>query len=295
MLNEATKRNLRRKSHFVDNVQMHNGVPLWSWVDLSLTELCNRSAGHPRACPFCPRIDSKFYPNQNLHMSVRLADKIGMELAALDYQGVIVLCGFGEPLLHPKVEEIVSMFRGLRVEVVTNGDFLGPKKITSLIEAGVQYFVVSLYDGPHQVAPMKKNFEDAGFDDTYYMLRDRWHSEEDQFGLKLTNRAGTVTIGKQDPVDVTHPCHYLAYQMTIDWNGDVLLCPQDWHKKIKYGNLGTDSMLEVWTSKRMQKRRNQLIAGKRVEAPCNTCNTDGTLHGMNHVEKWKKEGKTEAA
>lgn len=289
MLNEATRKNLKRKSAYVDSVQLHNGAPLFSWVDLSLTELCNRSHGHPRACTFCPRIDSTFYPNQNLHMSMDLVKKITFELDELDYKGTVVLCGYGEPLLHPKIVEVVETLAlggDCRVEIVTNGDFLGPVKIAELRDAGLSYFVVSMYDGEHQVAKLKQSFKDAQCGEEYYLLRDRWHTAADQFGLKLTNRGGTVMVGEQDPVDRRRPCYYMTYQLQIDWNGDVLLCPQDWHKKQKMGNVNHDSLLDVWTSKRMHKRRTALIAGRRDETPCNNCNTDGTLHGENHVAVW---------
>jgi uncharacterized Fe-S cluster-containing radical SAM superfamily enzyme len=202
MISEATKANLRRKSAFVDQVQLHEGVPLFSWVDLSLTELCNRSgpatAGH-KACVFCPRIDPAFYPNQNLNMSMELVDKIMTELTELRYKGTIVLCGYGEPLLHPEIGQIVRRLKncvGCRVEIVTNGDFLGPEKIRMLLDQGLDYFVVSLYDGPHQLEKLNHAFRDAGVLGTAceetYLLRDRWHTEADQFGLKLTNRAGTA-------------------------------------------------------------------------------------------------------
>lgn len=292
-LNEATKANLRRKSAYVDKVQLREGIPMFSWLDLSLTELCNRSAGAPDACTFCPRIDAKFYPNQNLHMPLRLVDKIAQELTDLNYQGVVVLCGYGEPLLHPHVTQIVKQFKAFRVEIVTNGDFLSARKIEDLCYAGVDYFVVSLYDGPHQMEKFQKVFAEA--ECSTYLLRDRWHSEADQFGLKLTNRAGTVTIGPQDPVDVHRPCYYLAYQMQVDWNGDVLLCPQDWHKRVKFGNLAIDSLWEAWTSLRLRKRRLELLRGKRISFPCNNCNTDGTLHGHLHKEVWLKETKLGAA
>lgn len=281
MLTEATRQNLRRKSAYVDHVQMHGNIPLFSWVDLNITELCNR------ACIFCPRADSSFYPNQPLHMSLNLAWKIGSELQELNYEGAVVLCGFGEPLLHPDLPGIVRALKPSRVEIVTNGDKLTPEYIKELVFSGVDYFVVSMYDGPHQIDPLRKKFADAGQSEEIYLLRDRWHTEEDGFGLKLTNRAGTVTIGHQEPVDVSHPCHYLTYQLTVDWNGDVLLCVQDWHKKLKFGNLTSQSMLDVWTSTPMCKRRIQLMNGKRTSSPCNTCNAEGTLHGFNHVPAWR--------
>lgn len=283
-INESTKRNLRRKSYYIDHVQMHGDVPLFSWIDINVTELCNRK------CIFCPRVDPDFYPNQNLHISLDLVHKMADELRALNYQGAIVLCGFGEPLLHPQIVEVVSAFgSAIRVEIVTNGDHLTADMIRRLHDAGAAYFVVSMYDGPHQVAPFKAMFAEAGCNEDMYLLRDRWHSAEDGFGLKLTNRAGTINVGIQDKVDVTHPCHYPAYSMTIDWNGDVLLCVQDWHKKVKMGNIYAQSLLEAWTSTPMCKRRIQLAHGRRTASPCNLCNADGTLHGYNHVKAWGVE------
>lgn len=284
-LSEATKANLRRKSEFIDQVWRHpaSGVPMWSWVDLSITELCNKT------CPFCPRADSEVYPNQRLHMPLALASKIANELKELDYHGAVVLCGFGEPTLHPQLDVLVAILATARtrIELVTNGDFLTSRRIRDLASAGLGYFVVSMYDGPHQVAGFKEMFAEAGLDEErWFTLRDRWHSEEDGFGLKLTNRAGTVSVGLQEPVDVHHPCFYNTYQLTIDWNGDVLLCPQDWSKKIKFGNLALQSMSEVWTSPALHKRRMQLIKGRRTASPCNVCNCDGTLHGFNHAPAW---------
>ena len=43
---------------------------MFSWIDISLTELCNR------VCSFCPRADPDFYPNQNLHASNALIRRI---------------------------------------------------------------------------------------------------------------------------------------------------------------------------------------------------------------------------
>ena len=84
-LNEATKANLLRKSGFIDDVQLINDVPLFSWIDLNITELCNRK------CVFCPRIDDAVYPNQNLHMSTKLASKIAAELKELDFISFVMI------------------------------------------------------------------------------------------------------------------------------------------------------------------------------------------------------------
>lgn len=282
-LNETTKQNLRRKSGYIDTVQLHQDKPLFSWIDINITELCNRK------CEFCPRIDDSLYPNQNLHMSIELAAKIGRELLDLDYKGVVVFSGYSEPMMCPYFKEIIAVFPDpIRLELVTNGDFLKVRNIQELYAAGLDYFVVSMYDGPHQVEHFKTLFTEAGLGEDSYILRDRWHTEEDSFGLKLTNRAGVINNGDQPEVIPHHPCHYTSYSMTIDWNGDVMLCMQDWNKKMKFGNVSQQTLTEAWFSKGLDKYRSKLLNGKRTCSPCNKCNTDGTLHGYNHSIIWKE-------
>ncbi|MCF5839375.1 radical SAM/SPASM domain-containing protein [Aeromonas veronii] len=283
MLNESTKENLRRKSGYIDIVQIVEGHPLFSWIDINVTELCNRK------CIFCPRVDPDKYPNQNIHMSIDLAKEIGNQLEMLNYNGVVVFSGYSEPMQCPHLEEIIAAFpKKIRLEMVTNGDFLKPEKIKRLYEAGLNYFVVSMYDGPEQTEKFKKMFNDAGLNENSYILRDRWHNKEDSFGLKLTNRAGTITIGDQPEIEPTHPCYYTAYSLTIDWNGDVMLCMQDWNKKIKFGNASQQPLVDIWNSKALNSYRKKLINGNRTCSPCYKCNTDGTLHGHNHATIWNE-------
>lgn len=284
-ITERTKQNMVRKSDFVDDVQLvgDDGIPLFSWIDISLTDLCNR------VCAFCPRADEDVYPNQNLHMSVSLIEKMSTELKELDYKGGIAFCGFGEPLLHPNIVKIIEIFGiEVRTEIVTNGDKLKIPLIHKLFDAGLSFLCISMYDGPHQVKHFQDMMEEAGIDQTRYILRDRWHNEEDSFGLKLTNRAGVMEFGPSVEKIEDKRCFYPAYSITLDWNGDALLCVQDWNKKVKLGNAHGSSLLNIWRQLRVHKIRTKLMNGNRCDAPCNGCNADGTLHGFNHVNAWSR-------
>jgi len=61
---------------------------------------------------------------------------------------------------------------------------------------------------------------------------------------------------------------------------------------VKMGNLYAQSLLEVWHSAQFNRYRNKLGQGKRELTPCNTCNTDGTVHGFNHVKFWSHNKET---
>jgi radical SAM protein with 4Fe4S-binding SPASM domain len=280
---EKTKLNILRKSTFVDDVVLSSdGLPQPSWIDISITELCNR------LCEFCPRIDVDLYPNQNLHLAVDLADKIRRDLDSMTFKGGIVLSGYGEPLLHPKLYDIIKSFHGIHLEIVTNGDKLSCEVVNQLFEAGLSFICVSMYDGPHQIEHFTEMFAAVGVGQERYILRDRWHKETDSFGLKLTNRSGVLKFGPNPELFSGKPCHYTAYSMAIDWNGDVLLCVQDWNKKLKLGNVSNQSVSEIWRSIAMHKIRRKLINGRRNFSPCNNCNADGTVHGFNHVNAWER-------
>jgi radical SAM protein with 4Fe4S-binding SPASM domain len=172
------------------------------------------------------------------------------------------------------------------VEVTTNGDPLNEKFIKELYEAGVSKLIISMYDGEHQIAEYNELFKKANIDTDKYILRDRWYTKEDNYGVKLTNRAGVLnsnTVIKKDS-----QCFYPFYSMMVDWNGDVFLCTQDWNRRIKSGNLMLSTVYEVWTSKMLKKYRTHLNDGKRDLPPCNTCDADGTLHGKEYVAIWEK-------
>ncbi len=280
---QTMMKNIRRKSRYIDQVQVVDGVPLFSWIDINPTELCNRK------CGFCPRRDPAEYPNQNLHMKVALAKKIADELRSFEYRGGVIFSGHGEALLHNDIVNLVGVFGSdIHTELVTNGDKLSVGFVKELFAAGLGVLLVSMYDGPHQVDKFKEMFAKAGLDCGQYVLRDRWYGVEEDYGVKLTNRAGTVKEGHQTTFDEKRPCYYTHYSLQIDWNGDVLLCVQDFNKKIKFGNLYVQSLLDIWKSRNISRYRKVLGKGCRVMYPCDRCNVNGTLHGRKHIEAWNR-------
>lgn len=283
-LNPTIKKNLKRRTSIVDdNVYMYKNYPMPTWVELSLIDVCNR------ACTFCPKVDASIAPNTYQQMSRNLIDKVHDELKKIKYKGAIALCGYGEPLLHKDINYIVEKLSKVApVEIITNGDVLSSKMLQNLYLSNVNKVLVSMYDGPYQIEKFKKMAKDANVPDEILILRDRWYGAEQDYGIKLTNRSGTIKTGNQVDKEEYQKCYYPTYQLLIDWNGDVFLCPQDWQRRRPMGNMMQESIFNIWIGKIMTKYRKNLLNGKRCESPCKECNADGTLLGYKHAKIWNE-------
>ena len=280
---ETIKKNLKRRSEFVDIVPIHENVPMPTWVELSLIDVCNRK------CTFCPKIDEKVAPDTYQKMTRKIIDEIHDQLLQISFSGTISLCGYGEPLLHKDISYIVKKLSNVsKVEVITNGDVLSSKRLQELYLANVSKILVSMYDGPEQIDIFKNMTKKANVPEDLVILRDRWYDQYNDFGVKLTNRAGTVKTGDQENIGKYTTCFYPTYQFLIDWNGNVYLCPQDWQRKVSMGNVMQETIFKIWTGKTLTDYRKNLISGKRCSGPCTSCNADGTLLGKNHAQEWKK-------
>tara|TARA_B100000787_G_scaffold167213_1_gene153587 strand:- start:205 stop:1233 length:1029 start_codon:yes stop_codon:yes gene_type:complete len=276
--------NIKRRTVIVDDVlTTYKGKPIPSWIELSIIDVCNRS------CSFCPKSDPKIAPDTYQRMQMNLIDKLTQELKDIGYKGSVVLCGYGEPMLHKDINIISKKLSEVSfVEVVTNGDTLNAKKIKELYVNNVNKLLISMYDGEHQINEFKRMIKLAEVPDDFVILRDRWYDAKKDYGLKLTNRTGTINIGVQEEIGKYKKCFYPSYQFLVDWNGDVFLCPQDWQRRVTMGNMMQEHVFEIWTNNIMSKFRKNLIEGKRVNSPCTLCNAEGTILGKNHANAWAK-------
>ena len=277
--------NILRKKPILDrDPQFFNNVPIPSWIELSLIDVCNR------ACSFCPKSDDTIAPNTHQKMTMTLIHKLVADLKKINFKGSFCLCGYGEPMLHKQYLDITNKLGEIGgIEIITNGDLVNRKSLLQLYKSKATKVIISLYDGPEQIVKFKKLMKELNIPEEFVILRDRWYSDKIDYGVKLTNRVGTVNVGKQPEIKnfSKTKCFYTAYQMLIDWNGDVFLCPQDWQRRQTMGNIMQISLFEIWNGPVLSKYRRQLIKGQRNLSPCNKCNADGMVYGEKHYEAWK--------
>ena len=124
---ETIRKNLKRRSEFVDILELYKDVPKPTWVELSLIDVCNRK------CIFCPKSNEDIAPDTFQKMNRTIIDKIHDQLLEIEFSGTISLCGYGEPLLHKDINYISKKLSNIsKVEIVTNGDVLSSKKMQDL-------------------------------------------------------------------------------------------------------------------------------------------------------------------
>jgi len=257
-------------------------------IELCITELCTRK------CSFCPRSDSKVYANQKLFMSSETMNNIALKCLNEGYEGDFHVSGFGESLTHPKFEELMYILRNKLpnnfIVLTTNGDLLNETTIQS-IKKNFNKVIVSCYDGPAERDQFIKFFEANAFFN--YEIRELWfNTEETTQSLMLrnnfNNRSGSVSVDLPNYY-TNSPCYLPFYKLVLDWNGNALICCNDWKRAhTGFGNINTNSLSEIWHGSEFVKTRAELINSKRISPACKNCNIEGTLIGHQSVEAHSK-------
>ena len=277
--------NLRNKSKIVeDKIQLFkfNGemLPLPTEIEISESGTCNRT------CSFCPRSSSTFIDKKEF-ISNMLHEKLCIELNELKYKGTIRYSGFVEPMLDKNIFNLISMVRKYlpesNIEMVTNGDPLNLKRLKKLFEHGLNKILISSYDGKEESEKLENLCIQANLNEEQYMVRHRYYSEDKDFGITLSNRSGLMADAEfkidalKEPLK--KPCYIPSYTFFLDYQGDVLMCPHDWGKKVILGDLNKEKLKDIWFSKRFMGIRKMLNKSNRNFAPCNVCDVEGTFMG----------------
>ena len=277
--------NLQNKSKTVEsNIQFFKYqdslLPLPTEIEISESGTCNRS------CSFCPRsapdfVDKKEFITNNLH------EKLCSELSDLDYKGTIRYSGFVEPLIDKNIFNLINMARKYlpksNIEMVTNGDPLNLKRLKKLFDNGLNRILISAYDGKEDAKKLEDLCKVAELKEDQFIVRHRYYSEEQDFGITLSNRSGLMENAEFKINSLKEPlkkqCYIPSYTFFLDYQGDVLMCPHDWGKKVILGNLNNEKFLDIWFNKKSMNIRKMLNNSNRNFTPCNVCDVEGTFMG----------------
>jgi MoaA/NifB/PqqE/SkfB family radical SAM enzyme len=266
-------------------------------ITLESTAKCNLY------CPMCPR---HIYTFDNESMDLDLFKKIVAECK--DYVEFIWPYGIGEPMIHPRLFEMIraSADAGVRTGISTNATLLDDERAGMMLDSGLDYVILA-FDGA-----TKKTYEKyrtgANFEKTrenilnflrkkkvrrssifvvvqMVILRDN-ESEVDAY-RKLWDIDGVDEIRfKRDEIQIegsraesTHlegrrrnPCHLLwRGPLYVRYDGKAYPCCYMYDEE-PVGDLSTQGVMEVWNSPGMVRLREAHIAGDLSAYPlCQTC------------------------
>jgi 2-deoxy-scyllo-inosamine dehydrogenase (SAM-dependent) len=181
-------------------------------------------------------------------MDIGLYRRIVAQLSGIAFSGRLSFHFYNEPLIRKDLEEFVAIARAAlplaHFVLYTNGDLLSDVRYTSLLEAGIEFFIVTRHGGE----PMQRRL---------HQLVQFPHD------LDLSGRAGAVLSVK---APLRRACHAPSEMLVVTVNGDVVLCHEDARREVVVGNLGRSSLEDIWCGDAMERLRHHLVRGDRQEA-----------------------------
>ena len=208
------------------------------------------------------------------YMSPETFQRILDDLAGRNPKPVIFFGGFGEPLMHPAIAEMVQRAGEVaaKVELITNGMLLGEGLSTQLIDAGLNTLWVSL-DGasPESYADVRLSESLKSVLQNISRYRELYrqrHGNEAEIGavfvamkrnidelpglLNLSTRIGITRYMVTNVLPYTpEMCEEVLYHRSIErinWQ------PSSWHPKIDLpeidiNNVTREALFRAWTTR----------------------------------------------
>jgi len=161
--------------------------------------------------------------------------------------------------------------KGLNFDVVINN--INKVLKTSYSSRVFVKFVVQK-DNYHEVKNFKNYWKERGVGVLLSNLSNRTGDLEDYNDqVLLTQKIGGLEdIKKKLIKHVVKNCKDLLLNFNILTNGNVILCCNDYSKKIVLGNVNENSVKEIWKSKKYNNIRRKILSGNSKDiSVCNNC------------------------
>lgn len=249
---------------FLKEYYLNNGrFPRFKQVLIETRTDCNNH------CPFCPHAFSK---KPLGIMEWDCYTRIIEQLFEIGYNGRVALMLSNEPLLDDRLYDMVvyakQKSQRLFLDITTNGRLLTVEKIDKLFEAGLDNININDYRGDRDEFPNKWS---AYIEPLYeaYGNNPKVYFKKRRFDEQLPNYAGNIPQSFNE--EEFGFCNYPFRKLTIAYNGDVLLCCDDFMYDTKFGNVMKDKLEDCWNHPEYNRIRLSLLDNKRISI-CKRCN-----------------------
>lgn len=279
--------------------ELENNTP--KEVDIGTTNFCNAN------CIMCPHNKLEKMGMMNMRLYKKIIDDcsdMGVKSVCLSF--------FGEPFLDKSIIKKIKYAKEkeLKVAFYSNASLMDKEKAKEIIKAGLDSIIISC-DGFYKETYekirrnlnfdiVKKNIENlvklkkdlksykpriglvfVEIDQSEKEIKDYykyWENKVDSIQrINMRNWAGQIK-GKSEKSfhfksKERTPCANLWEKLTIDWDGDAVLCCDDWNHSIILGNLKKQSLKDIWNGEKLKRIREIHKGGEFDKIPlCKNCN-----------------------
>jgi MoaA/NifB/PqqE/SkfB family radical SAM enzyme len=220
-------------------------------------------------CPFCPHAFNKKPLGL---MTWECYSTIIDQLVSIGYNGRVALMLSNEPLLEERLEDMIKYAKcksqRLFIDITTNGRLLTVEQLDKLFSLGLDNININDYRGDREKNPEKwsPNIETIH---KAYGNNPKVYFKKRSFDEKLPNYAGNIP--QEYKKEEFGFCNYPFRKLTIAYNGDILLCCDDFMYDTCFGNVMRDSLIDSWNAKSYNDYRLALLENKRIGL-CSACN-----------------------
>lgn len=262
-----------------------------SVINIETTNHCNEK------CWFCPRAEAtRGFGFVSMDLVKEIVDQ------GVPHGGIVYyLHKDGEPLMHPKILDIIGYIKGAhpknQVRLTTNGTLLKEATARRLIELKVDQVRVGIRAATREayIRVHKKDFFDRVKANVERMLelkqemgakhpmmivqivvcedtigeidlfRQQWGEKDIFMEIKDFMSWGGWTADGTLPQNNDDPrrppCIDPFHNLVVNWDGKVSLCSLDWDAKVPLGHVGKRSVLEVWHGEPVKAVREAHLKG----------------------------------
>jgi len=252
-------------------------VRLFNTLSIETGSRCNRK------CKFC---FCGHYERPDVLLEMDILVRVCKELGSINYNGLVELQGFDEPMRDKRIENIIKLFKKFvpksSLLIATNGDYIKNKQdIKKLFNAGLNQLVIDCYD-PNKDRMLKmveycfdlkeNDFKDLNFggkgmysskksktidviDKSHMLERDNrslfnYDHKDKKYNDCLANNAGAL-LGKVTGLGEPNQNKYCVLpfrKATIAYTGMLTLCCQHATGEVNFGDLRKNTLIECWNS-----------------------------------------------
>ena len=262
MIQQVNNKNIRKEDvlsndikYLLDFYNREGHFPVFQQVLIETRTDCNNH------CPFCPH---QFNEKKLGVMTWECYTRIIDNLVLLGYNGRVALMVSNEPLLDDRLPDLIKYAKSksprLFLDITTNGRLLTLEMVDMLFSIGLDNININDYRGDRDKAPngLSKNLQpiyDAYFNNPKITFQRRRLDE------KWPNYGGNIPQ-EFDSKDYGF-CNFPFRKLNIAYNGDVILCCDDFMYGTSFGNINDKSLIDCWNDERYNEYRFALLKNNR--------------------------------